>query len=47
LEHTGLLLARSRNALGDVAFEAAEAAGRKLPFERAMDELAQWLGHAG
>jgi predicted ATPase len=47
LEHTGLLLARSRHALGDVAFEAAEAAGRKLPFERAMDELAQWMGHAG
>ena len=43
LEHTAPLLANSRRALGDAAFEAAEAAGRALDFEAAMLELEQWL----
>ncbi len=43
LEHIAPLLAASRRALGDEAFNAAEAAGRALPFEQAMVELAQWL----
>jgi predicted ATPase/DNA-binding winged helix-turn-helix (wHTH) protein len=43
LEHTAPLIAESRRALGDAAFEAAEAAGRALDFEAAMIELAQWL----
>ncbi|MFT3821623.1 MAG: tetratricopeptide repeat protein [Rubrivivax sp.] len=42
-EHLAPLLAGSRRALGDEAFAAAEAAGRALPFDQAMAELAQWL----
>ena len=43
VEHTAPLIANSRRALGDAAFEAAEAAGRALDFEAAMRELQQWL----
>jgi tetratricopeptide (TPR) repeat protein len=43
LEHLAPLLADSRRAMGDADFAAAEAAGRTLQFEQAMDELAQWL----
>ena len=43
LEHLAPLLASSRRALGDAAFEAAEAAGRALEFEQALLELEQWL----
>ena len=43
LEHTAPLLASSRRALGDEAFAAAEAAGRSLAFEQAIDELELWL----
>ena len=46
LEHLVPLLASSRAALGDAAFEAAEAAGRELEFDAAMLELEQWL-HGG
>jgi predicted ATPase/DNA-binding winged helix-turn-helix (wHTH) protein len=46
LEHLAPLLANSRRALGDDAFAAAEAAGRALPFEQAMLELAHWLHRA-
>lgn len=38
------LAASSRQALGDTAFERAEAAGRALELEVAMSELRQWLG---
>jgi predicted ATPase/DNA-binding winged helix-turn-helix (wHTH) protein len=38
------LSARSRQALGDVAFDHAEAAGRALELGAAMSELRQWLG---
>ncbi len=43
LEHLAPLLASSRRALGDAAFEAAEAAGRALEFEDALLELQHWL----
>lgn len=43
LEHLAPLLEGSRRALGDAAFEAAEAAGRALPFEQALLELERWL----
>ncbi len=43
VEHTAPLIAASRRALGDAAFEAAEAAGRALDFEVAMLELRHWL----
>jgi predicted ATPase/DNA-binding winged helix-turn-helix (wHTH) protein len=43
LEHITPLLASSRQALGDAAFEAAEAAGRTLDIEDAMLELQRWL----
>jgi predicted ATPase/DNA-binding winged helix-turn-helix (wHTH) protein len=43
VEHTAPLIAGSRRALGDAAFEAAVAAGRALAFEGAMLELEQWL----
>ncbi len=42
-EHTAPLIASSRRALGDAAFEAAEAAGRALQFDAAMLELELWL----
>lgn len=44
IEHTAPLIASSRRALGDAAFEAAEAAGRALDFDAAILELEQWLG---
>lgn len=44
IEHTAPWLARARRALGDAAFEAAEAAGRALSFEAAMLDMEQWLG---
>ena len=37
------LSAQSRQALGDTAFDAAEAAGRALDLEAAMGELKAWL----
>jgi len=43
IEHTAPLIATSRRALGDSAFEAAEVAGRALDFEAAMLELQHWL----
>jgi predicted ATPase/DNA-binding winged helix-turn-helix (wHTH) protein len=46
LEHIAPLLANSRRALGDAAFEAAAAAGRALSFDVAMLELEQWLERA-
>jgi predicted ATPase/DNA-binding winged helix-turn-helix (wHTH) protein len=46
IEHTAPLIARSRRALGDAAFEAAEAVGRALNFDAAIVELEQWLGRA-
>lgn len=46
LEHIAPLLASSRQALGDEAFAAAEAAGRALAFEQALLELEQWLQRA-
>lgn len=47
IAHVEPLLASSRRALGDEAFAAAEAAGRTMPFEQAMDELARWLARDG
>lgn len=47
LEHVEPLLAASRRALGDAAFDAAEAAGRALDFAQAMRELQQWLERDG
>ncbi len=38
------LLAESRRALGDAAFDAAEAAGRALDLDAAMLQLRRWLG---
>jgi predicted ATPase len=46
IEHTAPWLARSRRALGDAVFEAAEAAGRALDFDAAMRELERWLDRA-
>lgn len=46
IEHTAPWIASSRRALGDAAFEAAEAAGRALHFDAAMLELEQWLDRA-
>jgi predicted ATPase len=46
LAHLMPLLETSRRALGDAAFEAAEAAGRALDFDDAMGELEQWLQRA-
>jgi predicted ATPase/DNA-binding winged helix-turn-helix (wHTH) protein len=43
IEHVTPLLANPRRALGDAAFEAAEAAGRALSFDAVMLELEQWL----
>jgi hypothetical protein len=43
LAHIVPLMTNSRRALGGEAFEAAEAAGRALPFEQALLELDQWL----
>jgi predicted ATPase/class 3 adenylate cyclase len=37
------LIARSREALGEAAFARAEAAGRALPLDAAIDELRGWL----
>ena len=47
LEHTAPFVTRSREALGDAAFEAAEAAGRALDFEGAMLALQHWLERTG
>lgn len=38
-------MAEARRALGDAAFEAAEAAGRTLDLDAAMLELKLWLSH--
>jgi tetratricopeptide (TPR) repeat protein len=38
------LSAETRQALGDAAFERAQAAGRALDLEAAMSELRRWLG---
>jgi hypothetical protein len=38
--------ARTRNALGDSAFEAARASGRNLSLDEALNELRQWLRRA-
>ena len=43
VDHTAPLIASSRRALGDAAFEAAEAAGRTLDLEAAIVELQHWL----
>ena len=43
IEHTAPWIASARRALGDAAFEAAEATGRALEFDAALAELAQWL----
>ncbi len=43
IEHTAVLVVRARHAIGDAAFDAAEAAGRALEFEVAMLELQHWL----
>jgi tetratricopeptide (TPR) repeat protein len=43
IEHSAPLIARSRGALGEAAFAAAETAGRALDFETAMLELQRWL----
>jgi predicted ATPase/DNA-binding winged helix-turn-helix (wHTH) protein len=43
MAHLEPLLARSRQALGDAAFAAAEAAGRALDLDTAIGELAEWL----
>ena len=42
-EQLARLSARSRQALGEAAFEAAEAVGRTLDVDAAMLELRQWL----
>lgn len=44
LQHVEPLLAASRRAVGDAAFEAAEAGGRAAGFAQVMAELQQWLG---
>ena len=36
-------MAEARRALGDTAFEAAEAAGRTLDLDSAMLEVRLWL----
>jgi tetratricopeptide (TPR) repeat protein len=46
LEHVAPLLASSRRAIGDAAFDAAEAAGRAAAFDQIMRELEQWLSSA-
>jgi len=46
IEHTAPWIASSRLALGDAAFTAAEAEGRRLDFDAAMLELQQWLERA-
>jgi hypothetical protein len=38
--------ARTRDALGDAAFDAAQASGRNLSFDEALNELRQWLQDA-
>ena len=43
LEHTAPLIAMSRQALGDAAFEAAESAGRASDYAAVMLELGEWL----
>jgi hypothetical protein len=43
VDHTAPLIAKTRRALGEAAFEAAETAGRALEFEAAMLELEHWL----
>lgn len=42
-EHAARMIASSRRALGEPAFEAAAAAGRALDFDAVMLELQQWL----
>lgn len=44
VDHTAPLLAQARRALGEAAFDAAEAAGRALEFDAALLELEAWLG---
>jgi len=44
VEHLAPLLEATRHALGDAAFDAAEAAGRALPFDEAWREFERWLG---
>jgi tetratricopeptide (TPR) repeat protein len=46
LEHLAPLLESCRRALGEAAFEAAEAQGRALDFGDAIVELEQWLERA-
>jgi len=43
LAHLMPLLETTSRALGDAAFDAAQAAGRALRFEEALTELEQWL----
>ena len=47
IEHRTPLLARSRAALGDAAFDAAEAAGRSQDDATALLELQRWLERVG
>ncbi|WP_295643659.1 winged helix-turn-helix domain-containing protein [uncultured Methylibium sp.] len=47
MEHVEPLLAASRQALGDAAFDAAEAAGRAADFSEVMRELERWLAREG
>ncbi len=42
----GWPFARTRVALGDSAFDAAQAGGRNLSFDEALNELRQWLQDA-
>ena len=41
--HLERLSAASRRALGEVAFDRAEAAGRALDLDTAVQQLMQWL----
>jgi len=36
-------IAGARRALGEVAFASAEASGRALSYEQALDEVGAWL----
>jgi hypothetical protein len=38
------LLARARTRLSEAAFAEAEAGGRTLSYDRALDEVRAWLG---
>lgn len=37
------LTERARRALGDAGYAAALAAGRRLPYDQAVDEMRRWL----